>query len=302
MTQATTRPEFYTVETFYSRTSRGERTDAVTIYDRSTLSPIDEVILPGNKRFQGMPARHALTLIADEKLLVVFNFNPAASVSIIDIEAREVVSEIQTPGCVLMYPTGTHGFTGVCSNGGLLTTVVDDDGQLVSQTRHDPFFDTDTSPISDRAAIVDGTAYFPGFNGEVWPVDLSGETAVVGDMWSLVTEEEAAANWRPGGTAVIDKDDLGRIYVIMHPDGAEGTHDGGGPEVWIFDVATQQRVQRVELAMWGISVAVTRGDNPLMVVTNGDFDLDVYDAQTGEYVRTITGFGQETPFLVTGAR
>ena len=302
MTQATSRPEFYTVETFYSRTSRGERTDVVTIYDKATLSPLGEVILPGNKRFQGMPPRHAVTLIADEKLLVVFNFNPAASVTVIDIEAREVVSDIQTPGCVLMYPTSTHGFTGVCSNGGLLTTVVDDDGQLVSQTRHEPFFDTDASPIFERAAIVDGTAYFPGFNGEVWPVDLSGESAEVGEVWSLVRDEEAAADWRPGGTAIIDKDDLGRIYVLMHPDGGDGSHAGGGPEVWVFDVASQQRVLRVELQNWGISVAATRGDNPLLVVTSGDMNLDVYDAVTGDYIRTLSDFGQETPFLVTGAR
>ncbi|MGH8516604.1 MAG: amine dehydrogenase large subunit, partial [Panacagrimonas sp.] len=36
--QGTTRPELYVAETFYSRRTRGERTDAITIYDTKTLA------------------------------------------------------------------------------------------------------------------------------------------------------------------------------------------------------------------------------------------------------------------------
>ena len=43
---ARSRPEIYVPETHYSRGSRGERTDALTIYDAATLAPTGEVILP----------------------------------------------------------------------------------------------------------------------------------------------------------------------------------------------------------------------------------------------------------------
>ncbi len=49
-TAAKSRPELYVVDTFYARGSRGERTDVLTIYDKSTLMPKGEVLLPGGKR------------------------------------------------------------------------------------------------------------------------------------------------------------------------------------------------------------------------------------------------------------
>ena len=48
--QARTRPEIYLAETFRSRGTRGERTDVLTIYDKRTLGPIGEVVLPPNVR------------------------------------------------------------------------------------------------------------------------------------------------------------------------------------------------------------------------------------------------------------
>ena len=302
MSQATTKPEIYVAESFYSRGVRGERTDVVTIYDKSTLDVIGEVVLPTGKRASSMPQRYGMTLIDNDRLLLIYNFTPAQSVTVVDTEARRVVAEIPIPGCVLVYPTGNRGFSSLCSNGGFLSTQLDSDGGMASQQRLDPFFDTDKTPIFERPGIINGVAYFPTFDGRVQPINLNGDVAEILTPWSLVSEDEKAANWRPGGIAFTAKDEQGHFYVIMHPDGKDGTQNSGGTEVWAFDVATKTRTQKITLQNWAVSIEVTGGEDPLLVVTNGDFALDIYQAHNGEFVRTITNFGQQTPFVVHGAR
>ena len=42
----------------------------------------------------------------------------------------------------------------------------------------------------------------------------------------------------------------GELYVIVHPTSwseGKGDHDFPGPEVWVYDVETRQRVRRLKL-------------------------------------------------------
>jgi methylamine dehydrogenase heavy chain len=184
-----------------------------------------------------------------------------------------------------------------------MSTELAKDGTVIKQTRTDAFFSSDDSPIYERPAVIGDTAYFPTIAGLVFPVDISGKVAKVGESWNLVPESERAEKWAPGGIGVIDKDDLGRFYVIMHPDSKDGSYQGGGPEVWVFDAAKKQRVARIALQAWGLSLAVSRGKNPLLMVTNPiDMSMEVYDALNGKFLRTITAFGQETPLLLHGSK
>jgi methylamine dehydrogenase heavy chain len=301
--QAAKRGEIYAVETFQSRGTRGKRTDVLTIWDQQTLSPRGEVILPGNKRFQGMPERYAMLLIDDGRWLGVANFSPATSTTLIDLDSRKIIGEIATPGCVLTYPMGKRGFSSLCADGRLLSTELAADGSVVKQTRSEPFFNSDSSPIFERPTLVGNTLYFPSIAGLMHPVDVSGPEARIGEAWNLVPEAERAKKWAPAGLGLIDHDDQGRIYIIMHPDAVNGSYQGGGPEVWVYDPVAKKRVQRIALKSWGISLALSRGENPvLMVVNPADMSLEMYNAGSGEYIRTITGFGQETPLLVRGAQ
>ena len=50
--QAKSRPEMYIAETFYSRGTRGDRTDVITIVDKTSFSQVGEVIIPP-KRISG---------------------------------------------------------------------------------------------------------------------------------------------------------------------------------------------------------------------------------------------------------
>jgi len=296
--QARSRPEMYIVETFHARGNRGERTDVLTVYDKSTLAPLDEVIIPP-KRASEMPTQYNLQLVDDEKIALVYNFTPATSVSVVDIVAREFLGEVPIPGCALVYPLAGRTFGSLCNDGTMLVTELDEQGQATSSRRTEPFFDVDNDPIMERPAIHDGVAHFPSFRGNVYPVDLSGTTPVIHEPWSLVGNEEGG--WRPGGLQLAGSDASGRLYILMHSGGSDGSHKNPGSEVWVFDTQSKSRIKRIELQLPAISIALTRDDNPLLVATNINLEIDVYDAGEGTWLRTLGNFGQETPFLLHGA-
>ena len=300
--EAKKRNEIYAFETFYSRGNRGVRTDVVTIYSKTTLAPLAEIVWPFPKRYQGMPERYALQLIDDEKLLLAYNFTPASSVTVIDIDNRKILNEVSIPGCALIYPTGERGFSSLCNNGGMLSTELSADGKIIRQTRMAPFFDTDANPAFERPAIIDGVAYYPGFESYIHMIDMRGNVAKHLDTWDMLTEAERDENWRPGGIGIIDKDDKGQFYILMHPDGHDGTQNHGGSEVWVFDAKKRQRVGRYPLQSWGLTLGVGKGESPLLMVTTGEMALEVYDAKNGDYLRTIQDAGQETPLMIYGVK
>ncbi len=52
----------------------------LTIWDKQTLSPVDEVVMPP-KRLSGMPNNYNVQLVDDEKIALIYNFTPATSVT-----------------------------------------------------------------------------------------------------------------------------------------------------------------------------------------------------------------------------
>jgi len=292
------RRELYVAETFYSRGQRGERTDVLTIYDQATLAPAAEVILPGAKRSSTMPERQALQLIDDDRLALVFNLTPATSVTVVDLEKRQVLSEVPTPGCSLIYPTGKRGFSSLCGDGAMLSLQLKADGSRDKEKRLDPIWDIDADPLFEKPAIHSGMAWFPTFQGQLLPVDLRGDFAVPGKAWSLVSDADRAAGWRPGGWQFLDVDGKGRLYMLFHPEGRNGSHKDPGTEIWVYDLGKQTRERRITLHTPSVSLMLTRDEAPLIVTTTAEMTLDVYDAGSGRYLRTISDFGQETPFVV----
>jgi methylamine dehydrogenase heavy chain len=99
---STKRPEIYTADTVWSRGVRGARTDFITIYDAQTLNPAGEIVLPGAKRglITAMEGMFAFT--DEERMALVFNFTPAASVTVVDLVKRQPLGEIEIPGCSLI--------------------------------------------------------------------------------------------------------------------------------------------------------------------------------------------------------
>ncbi len=299
-TRSRTRNEHYVVESFFARGGRGgERKDFVTIWDPATLSVMAEVEIPA-KRVSGMPKTTMVGLLGGERFLAVYNFTPAQSVSIVDLEKRTFVGEIMTPGCGFIVPTGERSFTSLCSNGTLLTSHLDADGNLEGSSRTDQWFDANDDPIFETPAILDGVAYFPTFTGEVLPVDVSGREVQAGARWSLAATEEEKS-WRPGGARLILTDSAGTGYILMHPQGGEGTHKNGGGEVWVYDLARGERLGRIALENWGLSLGTSgTGDGRLLFVTNIEMGIDVYSLPDGSYMKTLTSGGL-LPIMLYGA-
>ena len=276
----------------------GNRTDVLTIYDKATLSPVDEIVLTGPKRAEILVSKFVISLIDDERFLLYYSFTPGTFVTVVDLEKREVVNAVQLPTCAGVYPTGKRGFSSLCGNGSMVSYQLDENGQVTEQGKLEPFIDIDKEALFERPAIIDGMGYFPSYTGNIQEIDLSGAAAGLREKWSLLDEADSKQNWRPGGAWLAATDSTRRLYVMMHENGGEGSHDNPGSEIWVFDTASKTRVNRIPLALPAIAFDITMGDAPKIVTTNIEMSLEVYDALSGEHVNTIADFYHNWPLLV----
>ena len=294
------RNEHYVIESFFSRGGRGgKRTDLVTIYDPTSLSVSDEIEIPA-KRLTGMPKGTQAALIGEEeRFLGIYNFTPAQSASIVDLEKRVFVNEVATEGCGFVVPNGARSFSSICGDGSFLTSNLDASGALTSSTRTETMFDPVGDPVFETPVTYDDNAYFLSFSGKLLPVNIGEKQISAGDWLSLATTEDEKS-WRPGGITPMTSDTNGNVYVLMHPDGGEGTHKNGGSEVWVYDLEKKKRTNRIELKNWSLVVGTSgTGKNKFLLATNTDMAIDVYELPTANYARTLTGAGS-TPFVIDG--
>lgn len=290
--------EIYTAETYYSRLARGTRSDVITIWDKATLAPKGEIELPGGKRHQQVTYKNSFQFTNGEKWALVSNFTPGQSVTVVDLENRKVLGDIDLPGCALIYPTGERGFTTFCADGTMTTLQLGADGKLANTVTSKPVLDIDKQPLYGMPAMVGKTAWFVSYYGQLRGFDLSGPVAKpLGKDFSVGKAEGASPEWRPGGWQVIASDAAGKLYVLMNPSGREGSHKDGGSEVWVFDPATKSRTARIALKGVGISIEVTREAVPRLIVARSDTAIDVHDAATGAFIHTLgttTAFNPQT--------
>ena len=182
------RSELYTGQTIYSRRTHGERTDVLIIFDKSTLQPIDEILLPA-KRQQVVTQPNSFQLTDDERIGLVMNFTPAASVTTVDLVARKVLGEIPIPGCNFVFPTGERGFSTICADGAMVTYALDNGGSIQSSERTAPFIDIDADPIFVKNAELNGITFFPSYKGRIQPIDFNGIKPIILDDWQLVPDD-----------------------------------------------------------------------------------------------------------------
>jgi methylamine dehydrogenase heavy chain len=295
------RPEIYVADTVWSRGVRGIRTDFITVYDTQTLNAVGEIVLPGAKRALITAMEGLIAFTDEQRMALVFNFTPASSVTVVDLIKRQVLGEIEIPGCSLVYPSGARGFSTLCSSGTMLTVKLDPNGAVAGRSESKPFNPLDTDPLFTASTTLGGVRYFPSLGGRVQPVDMKGDDIKVLPDWPLVSGADKAANWRPSGWQLIAGDEQKLLYVVMQADAHEGTHKDPGNEVWVFNASSKTRIKRIRLARPGSSIALTHGAEPLLLVQAGE-RLDVYDPQGGGLVRSLDLPGFHTRMQIEPVR
>src|SRR4051812_12840490 len=286
----------YSPETYFSRGTRGERTDVISLYDTAHLSFISEIQIPP-KRSSNLPMMANAQLTDDGRFLLVYNFNPSQSITVVDTQARKFVGEIESSGCALIYPTGNRSFFSICADGALLNTVIDDTGKMKSSERtSDPVFDVEHDPVTEKGVRLGDTWYFVTFSGMIYPV--KGGTQLQ-PAWSLSSAEEKAAKWRPGGLQQLAvHTGMNRLYSIMHQ-GELDTHKDPGREIWVYDLAKRARIQKIPLQHDTGSIQVSRDAHPLLFCIFIESNvLDIYDATSGKFLRSVTDIGTTPTVLV----
>ena len=283
--------QIYSPETYFSRGTRGERTDVITFYDPRELKPTAEVIIPP-KRFAAMPTHNYSAITDDDRYLIVYNFTPAQSVSVIDLKEQKLVGETETAGCALVMPTGDRSFMMMCGNGGLLTVTMNEKGEVTDKQRSKPFFDPNADPVTEKAVRWNNTWVFVTFDGYVYPVDVSSGQPVPGARWSMFSDAERQENWKPGGIqhlAVHSASD--KLYSLVHQ-GEKDSHKDPGQDVWVYDLKTGKQLQKIKLDKLSTSIQVSKDDEPLMFsIFIGNPELDIYDARSGKLLRSVGEMG-----------
>jgi methylamine dehydrogenase heavy chain len=288
----------YSPETYFSRGTRGTRTDVVTVYDAKTLEVLREISIPA-KRSSNLPMIADAALTDDDRFLMIYNFTPAQSVTVVDTTTNRFAGEVQTAGCALAYPTGPRSFFSVCGDGALLLVVLDEKGRAQTH-RTEPLFPLANDPVTEKPVRLGHTWYFVSFGGVIYPVTVTADEAVVGKTWVLTSDPERQAGWRPGGLQQLAVDgSRGRLYAIMHQ-GDLSTHKDPGKDVWVYDIVTGQRTQRIQLKNLASSIQLTSDAQPLLFSIAGDSSiLDVYDGIDGRLLRSVEHIGTTPTVMVT---
>ena len=190
--------EIYLAETYYARGTRGARTDLVSITDARTLAPLGEIEIPG-KRSEHTSWVGGSALSDDGRFLAVFNLNPATSLSIVDVARRRFVSEIEIPGCGLVFAAGRapvllalrrrHGARRSAGRGGRRPAIV-------STER---FFDGGADPLIEKGVRHGDRWLFVSYEGVLHTIDVSGPALTFGETWPLFSAAELEQGWRVGG-------------------------------------------------------------------------------------------------------
>jgi methylamine dehydrogenase heavy chain len=283
--------------TYFARGSHGTRTDVVEFTDNSTLATNREIVLPP-KRLQAVPTQFNIAYSSDGRFLYVSYMTPAASFGVLDPAKGTVLGEIDTAGCVLVIPSGPNRVSSLCESGRMLTVTLDGQGREASRSMSAPFFDPDKDPVFVQGIPSARGFTFLSFLGEVHDVDLTGAQPAFAPTWSLVGAADRG-RWRPGGEQVgAIHLGLGKLYVPMHL-GGEGTHKDGGTELWVFDLATHQRLARWSLKAHGlrpaVAVNVSQDAAPVVFIATEAADLAILDAGSGR-VRHVEKHVGQTPW------
>jgi len=290
--------ELYAVDSYWEKHTRGKRSDYIVVRDAQTLEVKQDIPLPDGRLL--IPSKkYNFDVTPDGRYGFTYNLAPSTAVTVTDLKARKSVGTIGIAGCALVFAQAPNRFSSLCADGSIVTVTFDESAQA-SIKRADKVFDARNDPAFEHSAWdkKDQMLYLITYRGDVVPVSLAADQAVPGAKWSLTTEAERGAGWRPGGWQVSHfHPTRRRLYVLMHQ-GRAWTHKTSGSEVWEFDATTGKRLQRIKLEEPAQSVAVSPDSNPLVYVIAASERIYAYPVATGKLLYRTEPLGF-TPQLLT---
>jgi methylamine dehydrogenase heavy chain len=286
--------EIYNAAMFMSRGLRGQRTDVVTTFDSHTLAPLREVVVPP-KTIRGFQDMNHFSLTDDGRFMLLQLMSPASSIGVVDLQANKFVGEIETAGCINAMPAGNRRVFAMCGDGSLLTVTLNDDGTEAARKRLPKFFDPDSDPLHECGVRSGNTWYFVSHLGRVRSVDVSGPEFKPSAEWNI-SEKEGENTWIPAqpmqNLAVHHRQQ--KLYVSVYPSDLKpklsGTdiHRRPGTEVWVYDLKTKRRVQRIPLKNLVDAIAVSQDDQPLLYASSlYHVAFTIQDAASGKLLHEI---------------
>lgn len=233
------RERIYAYGSFYTRGTYGDRTDVLIGFDTNTTLPVSEAEIPPKAAGIGNPGM--IGLINDD-FIGVWNVTPAISVSIVDLDSNEFVTEISTPNCAGIYPAG-EGFISSCADGTIQYVEIDSNGEEASRASSEVFFELFEDPVLDYAVPSDDGWVFVTMDGMVYEAQVDGDEVSISEGWSINPTDTDATDrngmplsddddWRLGGSqAYAYSSDAEVLAVIMHQGGGQETFEDPGTEV-----------------------------------------------------------------------
>lgn len=293
----------YIADTHWSDYSSGTRDDVIRVYDPQTLTQIGKIDIPEG-RFLAMTQASYTQISPDGRYLFFYQFAPTNGVGIVDLqrgEFGEFLNVLDTPQCFYVFPTTNRRVVLHCRDASLLQITFDENGEEVERTTTEPFHEPVEQPTFDEPAfsVTAGKLFFIDFWGMVFPVDISGDQPQPGEPWSLITDEEREAGWKPGGwQPATFHPGNNRLYVLMdrRADWAQNTESN---HVWVYDTTTGEKVDEINLAHEARSVYIDQGSPPyLYALSSHHADMTIYDVETGAVHSYIDELGHEPVVLV----
>jgi methylamine dehydrogenase heavy chain len=282
----------YVSESIWTKVNRGTRQDMISVYDAVNMALVTEIPLPGRLIIGTM--KNNFVISDDGKTGFVYDFSPASSVIVVDLEKRKVGQVVELPGCASLVPVAGIGFSALCSDGTIATVTVGPKTSTVSHSQ--PFFKAAEDGVFDFFTYdrTKGEIVTLTYTGLIRTVKL-GAASTIGDAWSI----QAAAGVRPGDTKPLDINwfpggraattlhrATGMLYVLMHR-GEYWTQKADGEEIWVVNMATRKVVKRVPLKKPIGNIEVTQDAKPLIFLSGDGGVVQVMDAATYEIKHDI---------------
>ncbi|MBU3030717.1 methylamine dehydrogenase (amicyanin) large subunit [Paracoccus marinaquae] len=290
---------FAQVSSVWSRIARGDRTDYVEVFDPETLLPTADIELPEDARFLIGTYQWMNALTPDNKKVLFYQFSPAPAVGVVDLEAKQFERMLDVPDCYQIFPASPTVFYMNCRDGSLAR--VDFANGETSVTNTQVFHAEEELLINHPAySLRSGRLVWPTYTGKIYQMDLTEEAAGFREPFEALTEAERADNWRPGGwqqTAYHRQSD--RIYLLVDQRD-QWRHKTASRFVLVINAETGERINKIALGQEIDSINVSQDAEPLLyALSAGTQTLHIYDADSGEELRSVNQLGRGPQIIMT---